>query len=741
MPVLRFLCETGRESCRTSACPWSVRGRALRRMSGTSGRSPAARCAVTDTTGWSATERGRPRSTWTPATVEERLRMVRKGSDGELYAACPLHDDRSPSLTVGAGKDGRVLVTCHACTPTDPEGRAEWVGRFFAALDDMTSSTTTKAKAYAAKPKRDKRRWELVRTYTYCDMNGRGLFQKVRGNLTGEDGTVEKAFIWKHNAQPDSRHPCWLVGLNGSDPGLYLPGPLAPDGVVYLTEGEGDALTVGRLGHCAVSVPHGAGVWDDRWSDLLRGRDVVVVGDRDDAGRAHVRLVVEKLNGVAASVRAVEPPEGHKDVSDMVAAGLGPDDLEDVEGPSLSPPDNTATPQQSRSGVAPPPMPTVAVAPRILDRFRKEAAGRGLVGEQRNAAIIFLSLTSRLLDQPVSVVLKGHSASGKSFVLDIVRAFFPASAYVKFTAMSSKALVYDQEEYAHRTLIFYEATGLRENDEEDSTSYLVRTLLSEGRIDYKVTVRDKAGGYTTKHYEKEGPTNLVVTTTKTHLHAENETRLLSLNTDDSRAQTARVLRSLGADESSGAADLTEWHALQDWLAEQDNRVTIPYREALAEKIPPVAVRLRRDFGAVLALIRSHALLHQASRDRDEQGRIVATLDDYAVVRDLVSDLLEEGVGATVPDTIRELVGAIETLTKEARWLGGVSLSAVAVHLKVDKSTVSRRVRRAMDGDFVVNLEDRRGLPARLVLGDPLPERSSVLPDPWDLDTGPTQRST
>jgi hypothetical protein len=62
----------------------------------------------------------------------------------------------------------------------------------------------------------------------------------------------------------------------------------------------------------------------------------------------------------------------------------------------------------------------------------------------------------------------------------------------------------------------------------------------------------------------------------------------------------------------------------------------------------VAVRLRRDFGTVLALVRAHALLHQANRARDAEGRIVATLTDYGVIRELVADLLAEGVEASVP---------------------------------------------------------------------------------------------
>ncbi len=50
---------------------------------------------------------------------------------------------------------------------------------------------------------------------------------------------------------------------------------------------------------------------------------------------------------------------------------------------------------------------------------------------------------------------------------------------------------------------------------------------------------------------------------------------------------------------------------------------------------------------MLNLIRAHALLHQASRQRDASGRIVATLDDYRVVRDLIADLVSDAAGATV----------------------------------------------------------------------------------------------
>ena len=401
------------------------------------------------------------------------------------------------------------------------------------------------------------------------------------------------------------------------------------------------------------------------------------------------------------------------------------------------PPESTATPQQSRSDAQHPvtdgatPAQQLAQHHRILDAVAAKIHTFRVTGEDRLVKTLYLVFTSRLLDKQVSAVVKGHSSSGKSYTVEAVTKLFPNDAFVRFTAMSEHALVYSKREYAHRTLIMYEATGLRENSGDDMGSYFIRTLLSEGRIEYEATVKDKATGqFTTQEIVKEGPTNLVLTTTKVSVHAENETRLLSLATNDSSEQTAQVMLAL-ADESTQSDDgIEDWCQLQHWLAGAEHRVTIPYAKLLAELIPPAAVRLRRDFGALLALIRTHAVLHQATREQDRDGRIIATVDDYEVVRDLVGDVIAEGVGKQVSSTIRETVEAVRaTLTDN-----GATVRAIAEKLKVDKSNASRRLRVAADGGYLTNLEDKRGKPARWVLGDELPNVCDLLPTATQLAT-------
>jgi IclR-like helix-turn-helix domain-containing protein len=137
--------------------------------------------------------------------------------------------------------------------------------------------------------------------------------------------------------------------------------------------------------------------------------------------------------------------------------------------------------------------------------------------------------------------------------------------------------------------------------------------------------------------------------------------------------------------------------------------------------------MRRDFGAVLALIRAHALLHQASRERDAAGKVVATFDDYEIVRELVVDIVSEGVEATVPITVRELVDAVAGSEEP------LSITQLAGRLGLDKSATSRRWQNARGRGYVKNLEERRGKPARIVLADPLPDDIEILPSPEQLE--------
>src|SRR5262249_25620978 len=157
----------------------------------------------------------------------------------------------------------------------------------------------------------------------------------------------------------------------------------------------------------------------------------------------------------------------------------------------------------------------------------RDVASHGLVGEQVNAQLLYLALTSRRFERPVSTVVKGASSSGKSELLNKVLRFFPGSAYLLLTAMSEKWLVHDTEELRHPFPVLSEAAGWT----GPFATYALRSLLSEACIRYGTVEPDVTGKFDGRRIERGGPTGLIVTTTALGLHPENETRLLSLFVD------------------------------------------------------------------------------------------------------------------------------------------------------------------------------------------------------------------
>jgi hypothetical protein len=508
---------------------------------------------------------------------------------------------------------------------------------------------------------------------------------------------------------------------------------------LFITEGSKKADALISAGARAVISVIGVWNWRGRsdddglallpdweWVALKEGRQVYVVYDSDIILKQPVALAMNRLGAalrrMGAQVAFTRLPSGEGGskvgADDFLAAGGTLDEIIQLsvgEPPSTSVGDSPPPNQRSTRQHSPP----LAREQDILARLARDLRAAGHVGEERAAKLLYLVATSRLLEKIVSAVVKGPSAGGKSAVVERVLAFFPEEAYYSLSGMSERALAYSEEPLQHRILVVYEAAGLT----GDWASYLMRSLLSENCIRYEVAESTNEG-IKVRLIEREGPTGLIVTTTAVSLHAENETRLISVPIDDSAAQTGRVMRAI-ASGNGRPIDVAEWHELQFWLADGERRVEVPFAEALADLIPPASVRLRRDFGSLLGLIRAHALLHRANRKTDETGAVVATVEDYAAVRELVIDLISDAIGATVSDATRETVNAVAEIIASGEQ--HASNAQLAERLELDKAAVSRRVRVAINQGYLRNDEDRRGKPSKLALADPLPEDIEILP--------------
>ena len=252
----------------------------------------------------------------------------------------------------------------------------------------------------------------------------------------------------------------------------------------------------------------------------------------------------------------------------------------------------------------------LAKSENILDEVAKDARAAGFAGSASIVCVIFLAATSRLLPQLVSVAVRGQSSAGKNYAIKEALKFHPPEAYFVMTTMSPKALVYIDEDLRHRFLAIYEGAGI----EGGVPSYLVRSLLSEGHLKYLVTEIESLRA---RALHLEGPTGLFTSTAGT-IDVELGTRLLTPNIPDSPELT-RAIALAQARAAAGhdiSIDYSRFHDLQRLIALDVPKVIVPFAEKLAELLDPTAVRIRRDFPAVLGLVQAHALLHRESRERD-----------------------------------------------------------------------------------------------------------------------------
>jgi hypothetical protein len=586
--------------------------------------------------------------------ILDLLENVRQSSQG-YTALCPAHSDTESSLSLAECDDGRVLLNCFAGCPVEEILEAMGLkipdlfpAKSVKAVEKPTNRTGLSLEQYAeAKrlPPDFLRELRLGTVYLqgvpavsmpYLDVNGEAAASRFRLSMKGEP-----RFIWRRGSKP-CLYGLWRTEENEAE-------------YICLVEGESDCQTLWLHRFPALGLP-GAATWQEKWAERFdQFKRIYILIERDKGGAA-VRnwLANSKIRERVRLItldKAKDPSELY--LSDRenftqawkaaMKAAVPWSEFEDEE-------------KRAQRKSAWQKCKQLAREEDILLLFVEALEKRGVAGETRAAKLLFLVLISRFLDMLVSTILAAASSAGKSFVLESVLDFVPRSAYHDLTGLSEKALIYSNEPFANRFIILYEAAALN----TDFLQYITRSVLSEGRIRYE-TVEKTPDGLQSRLIEKEGPTGLITTTTAVTVNPENDTRYISIPISDSAAQTKRVLLALAKSTNTGqksdedSVELEPWLALQEYIELANHKVIIPFATALAELIPPVAVRLRRDFKAILLLTKAHAVLHQATREVDDEGRIIAKLADYAAIRALVNDLVSEKIEQTVSRTTRETV--------------------------------------------------------------------------------------
>ncbi len=361
---------------------------------------------------------------------------------GEAAKSCrsPLRaDDTNPSFSVfndgllwkdhGTGEHGDAIdLLSRARNLSLKDAIAEF--KRLAGVEDT---------APAAPPRSNASPW-IVATYDYRDEAGQLLFQVVRLDPKG----------FRQRRPDASARDGWTWKLEGTRRVLYrLPEVLAAIAAgepVFVVEGERDVAALVTLGFAATCNPGGAGKWLDDYTATLRGADVVLIADKDEAGRRHVQLVAGKLHGTANTLRVVELPDFNsqpvKDAADFFAAGATAEDFRAVvtQAVPYTPPAAPhgvsnplpALPEEDEPEAAPFPVdalpPTMALLVSAVARCERVpvalpgVCALGVVSAALGAGLEVASGPNRATRGNLFLLASAESGSGKSETFRLVAA-------------------------------------------------------------------------------------------------------------------------------------------------------------------------------------------------------------------------------------------------------------------------------------------------------------------------------
>ncbi len=237
------------------------------------------------------------------ALRSQRRNPVQHGDNWQ--SQCPAHEDRIASLSISVGRDGCVLLKCHASCTNEAVLSAlslQWADLF-------------------TEPKVPSNKREIVATYDYTDEAGDVLYRVVRYS--------PKDF---RQCRPDGNGG-WVWNLKGVQRVPYrlpdLVAGIAADRWIFVCEGEKDVEALRNEGFVATTNAGGAEKWPGDWAPRFKSAKVAILPDNDGPGRQHAQTVASSLQGVATVVKVIELPglPDKGDVTDWLVAGGTADEL------------------------------------------------------------------------------------------------------------------------------------------------------------------------------------------------------------------------------------------------------------------------------------------------------------------------------------------------------------------------------------------------------------------------------
>ncbi len=301
--------------------------------------------------------------------------------------------------------------------------------------------------------------------------------------------------------------------------------------------------------------------------------------------------------------------------------------------------------------------------PDLFDRIAGDYDALGYVRERKNKLLLYLVMTSRLMDSPLHAIAVSRSGAGKSMLAEITESLCPPEDVESISDLSANAMYYyGEDDLVHKFILIGEKAG------SESSEYPLRELISRKSITKAVPMKDTSTGQTrTTTITVNGPISLIETTSSGELNPENLNRCFVIGIDESEEQTQRIhelqRRNYTIDGFLHKREIEavkQKHIFAQRLLEPV-QVFNQYAEYLT--FPSSTLRSRRDNDKFLRLITAVCFLHQHQRERkalrlsdtEEISYIECSHDDYRIAYELLSDGVLDNTLDDLPRPARRLL--------------------------------------------------------------------------------------
>lgn len=277
-----------------------------------------------------------------------------KRSGMKYQCKCPNHDDKKASLSI-TGVDGRTLVYCHAGCETSDVLSAVGLSIEDLYEENKKSSYKSQNSPFTQQSIREyllnlnlKDGKKVIDVYNYTDESGKNLYYKFKtfpkgyrfvrlidGNLIWEmcEGIYYETYDGSNQYSLNKKNTK-AIKVKETEMVLYnwpeIKKAKAKGKPIFIVEGEKDVETMKKIGLTAVSSPTGGGKgrkkWTDEYSQQLKGCDIIIFPDNDEAGLQHAETIKKSVLKYCHKVRQYVISDKDKgDVSDWYEA-LSEDD-------------------------------------------------------------------------------------------------------------------------------------------------------------------------------------------------------------------------------------------------------------------------------------------------------------------------------------------------------------------------------------------------------------------------------